>query len=83
MEPVAALLTALKPQPEHPLPLTFTKMPPNPMQHVLVETEAGRADHLEATLTPRLLFTARHAQDVVFERWSDGVLDVLAWSFVS
>jgi hypothetical protein len=42
--------------------------------------EPVQADDAEAAFTPRLLVPARHAQDAVFERWGDPVVDGLAWN---
>jgi hypothetical protein len=61
-------------------PLTFTDLPPSPMRQWLMETEAGQPAHSEARFTTRSFFTVRQAQDAMFERCGDKVLDMLSWN---
>ena len=79
---VAALLAASKTQAERPLRLAFADRPPNPVRQWPREMVTGQAARPEATLTPRPIFTARHAQDALFERWDDKILGVPAWNFL-
>ena len=65
------------------LALSSTDCRSNLVRQWPVETEIGQPPLPEATLTPRPHFAARHAQDAVFERWSDRVLNVLAWDVLS
>src|SRR5207237_10180112 len=81
-DPVAALLAASKTQAERPLRLAFADRPPNPVRQWPREMVTGQAARPEATLTPRPIFTARHAQDALFERWDDKILGVPAWNFL-
>jgi hypothetical protein len=50
----------------------------NALQQSPVETAAGQLTKPTAPLSPRPLLTVRHAQDAIFERWSDPVVDMLA-----
>jgi hypothetical protein len=75
-ELVAALLVVSKPQAEHAFPPTFTDLQPNAVRQLPLE-----ADTRTIIRTPVL--TVRHAKDAVFEKWSDGVLDLLVWNLWS
>jgi hypothetical protein len=77
MEPVATLLAPSKPQGEHALSLNYSDLSANPVPQSPLEARTGQPPHSPAALASRPIFTARHAQDAVFERWGDGVLDVL------
>jgi len=79
-EPVTVLVAVSKPQAEYPLSMISADFQPNAVRQLPVETKTGQPAHPEATLTPRSMLTARHAQDAVFEGWGDRVLDVLAWN---
>jgi hypothetical protein len=78
MEPVSALLAASETPTRHALSLTVTDLRPSPVRQGPVETKTSRRVLPEATFTARPILATRHAQDAVFERWGDTVLDVLA-----
>jgi hypothetical protein len=82
IEPVAALLAVSKPQTQHALSLTFTDLPPNSVHQWPLEMETGQPARPEATFAPTPIVTAWHAQDAVFERWGDPVVDGLAISLL-
>jgi hypothetical protein len=81
-EGVAALVAASRPQAVSSLSLTSTDVHPNLVQQSSLPTETGQPAQPQAAVAPRAVLTARHAQDAVFERWADTVLDLLAWSLV-
>jgi hypothetical protein len=58
------------------LPPTAHRQPP--IEAVLAIVARSQAAIPEGIILSRPLFTARHAQDAVFERWGDEVLNVLA-----
>jgi hypothetical protein len=62
----------------HPSPNYASGLQPNPVYQWPVAMAIVRMALPEATLTSRPMITARHAQDALFERWYEGVLDALA-----
>jgi hypothetical protein len=82
LEGVAAMTAASRPQAVFSLALTSTDLRSNPVPQSSVPTETGQPAQPQATVAPRSVSMARHAQDAVFERWSDPVLDVPAWNLV-
>ena len=79
---VAAMTAASRPQAVSSLPLTSTDLHPNLVPQSSVPTEMGQPAQPQAAVAPRAVLTARHAQEAVFERWVDPVVDVLAWNLV-
>jgi hypothetical protein len=56
-----------------PLLLSLTELPPSATPQSPLEMERGQPDHAS-----RPVLSVRLAQDALFEKWNDGVLDVLA-----
>jgi len=80
MDSFAAVLATSENQADHPLALSFTDLQAHALRQSPLETERGQAAGGQATIASRQTPMVRHAQDAVFERWNDGVLDVLAWN---
>jgi hypothetical protein len=55
-------------------------LPPMPVRHWSLRAETGQTIQAEVTFLPRSMLTIRPAQDAVFERWGDSVLDEVAWN---
>jgi hypothetical protein len=62
--------------------VTFMDLPPNPVQLPLVIWETPGPAQPEPAQRPKLIGTARHAQDAGFERWSDPVVGVSPWNLL-
>ena len=80
MEPVFALLAASQSRAVQPFLRAATDLRPDPVRQWPVETETDQLALLKATSTPTSIITARRAQDIVFERWCDGVVGVPMWT---
>ena len=81
MEAVSVLVAASQAQGLPLGSLISTHHQPNALQQVPAKTVAGQFAQPPAPLTPRPRFTVRHAEDAIFERWSDPVVDLLARDF--
>jgi hypothetical protein len=74
IETVAAPTAASKLEAQQPLSVAFTDLQAHAVRP---STEYSQPARAQATIASRPMLTARHVQDAVFERWGDGVLDVL------
>jgi hypothetical protein len=52
-------------------------VPPWPLQ-----TQTGQPSYAAAAFAPWTMFTARPAQDVVFEPWGDPAADMISWNWL-
>jgi hypothetical protein len=73
-ESVGIVLAMSKTHDEHPF-LSLTTLQPSDMPQSPLEMERVQPDHAS-----RPMLSVRLAHDALFERWNDGILDVLVWT---
>jgi hypothetical protein len=77
-EVVEVVLATARPQHQEPYPFTLSDIAASPMLQWPIQAQIGQEAHPESALTPRRIFTDRHAQDAVFEQWGDSGAEDLA-----